>query len=216
MLKIKTALIFISIFTFGKLFAQNAGGGVTDVEGNLYKTVILGGQEWMTDNLKVTKYRNGQPIPHIQDSTVWNSWNNGAYVYYKHDTKHGVLYNWMVVSDARGVCPTGWHVPSNADWDTLVSFLGGEELAGGKMKSKLHWELPNTGGTNSSNFHALPKGYYGINGSFNSIGKNAYWWTSDANGDISAWGRAIGYNESGIYSGYGDKHDGLSIRCVKD
>jgi len=168
------------------------------------------------DNLKVTKYKNGQPVPHIQDSTVWNAWENGAYVFYKNDTKHGILYNWMAVIDKRGVCPTGWHVPSGVEWDTLAKFLGGDEIAGGKMKAKLHWETPNTSATNESSFHALPKGMYGVNGSFNNIGKNAYWWSSSEYGVSSAWGREIGFNESALFAGHGDKRDGLSVRCIKD
>ena len=196
--------------------AQSTGSGLMDIEGNTYKSILLGKQEWMMDNLKVTKYRNGQPIPHIQDSIVWNAWKNGAYVFYKNDTKHGILYNWMAVNDSRDVCPTGWHVPSSFEWDTLAKFLGGNEVAGGKMKAKLHWETPNTSATNESSFHALPKGMYGVNGSFNNIGKNAYWWSSSEHGVSSAWGREIGFNESALFAGHGDKRDGLSVRCIKD
>lgn len=209
-------LIFIFLFVLHLGFSQTNGSGLVDVEGNIYKSIVLGKQEWMMDNLKVTKYNNGQPIPHIQDSTVWNAWNNGAYVYYKNDTKHGVLYNWMVINDKRGVCPTGWHVPSSDEWDTLAKFLGGNDVAGGKMKARLHWETPNTSATNESSFHALPKGMYGVNGSFNNIGKNAYWWSATEYGDVSAWGREVGFNEAGLFTGHGDKRDGLSIRCVKN
>jgi uncharacterized protein (TIGR02145 family) len=197
-------------------FSQKSGSGVEDIDGNLYKTVIIGRQEWMADNLKVTKYRNGQPIPFISDSTVWSQWTAGAYMFYKHDVKHGMLYNWMVINDVRKVCPVGWHVPSNAEWDTLTKVLGGEEIAGGKMKAKLHWEVPNTGATNTSGFFALPKGCYGINGSFNGIGRNAYWWTSTDNGELSAWGREVGFNDAQLFVGHADKRDGLSIRCIKD
>ena len=213
----KSLFLFpILLFSISTIFSQNEGRDVTDVDGNVYKTVVLGKQEWMKDNLKVTKFTNGQPIPYIQDSIVWNAWNKGAFVYYKNDTKHGVLYNWMVVNDTRGVCPIGWHVPSNVEWDTLAKFLGGEEVAGGKMKARLHWEAPNTSATNVSEFHALPKGMYGVNGSFNNIGRNAYWWSSNENDELSAWGREVGFNESGLFAGHGNKHDGLSIRCLKD
>ncbi len=209
-------LIFISLTAVLNSKAQSTGSGLMDIDGNTYKSILLGKQEWMMDNLKVTKYRNGQPIPHIQDSIVWNAWKNGAYVFYKNDTKHGILYNWMAVNDSRGVCPTGWHVPSSFEWDTLAKFLGGNEVAGGKMKAKLHWETPNTSATNESSFHALPKGMYGVNGSFNNIGKNAYWWSSSEHGVSSAWGREIGFNESALFAGHGDKRDGLSVRCIKD
>lgn len=214
----KKSLFVLSFIINGFMYvvAQTSGAGVMDVDGNNYKTVILGKQEWMMDNLKVTKYRNGNPIPHIQDSTVWNAWNNGAFVFYKNDTKHGVLYNWMAVTEQRGICPTGWHVPTNVEWDTLAKFLGGNEVAGGKMKARFHWETPNEAATNESSFHALPKGMYGINGSFNNIGKNAYWWSASENDKNSAWGREVGFNESGLYAGHGDKRDGLSVRCLKD
>ena len=216
MMKKSLLLIFISLTAVLKSKAQSTGSGLMDIEGNTYKSILLGKQEWMMDNLKVTKYRNGQSIPHIQDSIVWNAWKNGAYVFYKNDTKHGILYNWMAVNDSRGVCPTGWHVPSSFEWDTLAKFLGGNEVAGGKMKTKLHWETPNTSATNESSFHALPKGMYGVNGSFNNIGKNAYWWSSSEHGVSSAWGREIGFNESALFAGHGDKRDGLSVRCIKD
>lgn len=206
------ALVLSSTF----VFTQTAGGGVVDVDGNSYKTLIIGKQEWMAENLKTKKYQNGQAIPFITDSTVWNEWNAGAYVYYKNDSKNGVLYNWLVINDVRKVCPVGWHVPSSAEWDTLSNFLGGDNVSGGKLKAKLHWELPNTGATNEVGFHALPKGCYGINGSFNGIGRNAYWWSSTENGELSAWGREVGFNEANMYVGHGDKRDGLSIRCVKD
>lgn len=209
-------ILLITFITILNSNAQSTGNGVTDIDGNTYKSILLGKQEWMMDNLKVTKFKNGQPIPHIQDSIVWNAWKSGAYVFYKNDTKHGILYNWMVVNDARGVCPTGWHIPAGFEWDTLAKFLGGDEVAGGKMKAKLHWETPNTSATNESGFHALPKGMYGVNGSFNNIGKNAYWWSSTEHGVSSAWGREIGFNESGLFAGHGDKRDGLSIRCIKD
>ncbi len=216
MMKKSLLLIFISLTAVLNSKAQSTGSGLMDIEGNTYKSILLGKQEWMMDNLKVTKYRNGQSIPHIQDSIVWNAWKNGAYVFYKNDTKHGILYNWMAVNDSRGVCPTGWHVPSSFEWDTLAKFLGGNEVAGGKMKAKLHWETPNTSATNESSFHALPKGMYGVNGSFNNIGKNAYWWSSSEHGVSSAWGREIGFNESALFAGHGDKRDGLSLRCIKD
>lgn len=214
----KTNILSLIMFfcTFLSASAQKLNGVVEDIDGNLYRVVIIGKQEWMADNLKVTKFRNGQPIPFISDSTVWSQWNSGAYMYYKHDVKHGVLYNWMVVNDVRKVCPTGWHVPSNADWDTLAKNLGGNDVAGGKMKSKSFWEIPNTGATNSSGFTALPKGSYGLNGSFNGIGRNAYWWSSNDNGELSAWGREVGYNDIQLFVGHGDKRDALSIRCVKD
>jgi uncharacterized protein (TIGR02145 family) len=208
--------LVVSILVFSFSYSQRIGLGAIDAAGNKYKSIIIGNQEWFEDNLRTIKYSNGQQIAHISDSIVWSKWEEGAFVYYKHDTRHGILYNWYTVNDARGICPIGWKVPSNSDWDTLITFLGGNRVAGGKLKARLHWADPNTGATNAVGFHALPKGCYGINGSFNGIGRNAYWWSSSENGELSAWGREIGFNEVDVFVGHGDKRDGLSIRCLKE
>jgi len=145
-------------------------GTMTDIDGNVYETVTIGTQVWMAENLKVTHYRNGNTILHIID---WFSWFTltGAYCEYDNDVNnvavYGRLYNWYAVNDSRYIAPVGWHVPSDAEWLTLVDYLGGDTVADGKMKEigTTHWVSPNTGATNESGFSALPGGYrdYGGN-----------------------------------------------------
>lgn len=112
---------------------------VSDADGNVYHTIAIGPQIWMAENLKTTKFRNGDPIPNITDVTAWENLTSGAYCYYRNDivniTTFGMLYNWYAVNDSRNIAPTGWHVPSDAEWSTLRSWLGGVTVAGGKLKS---------------------------------------------------------------------------------
>lgn len=137
---------------------------VTDYDGNVYQTVLIGDQCWMMENLKVTHYRNGDPIPHVTDGVTWGNLTSGAYCNYNNDegnvATYGRLYNWYAVDDSRNIAPAGWHVPSDAEWQTLVDYLGGDAVAGGKMKEAgtTHWASPNTGATNESGFTALPGG----------------------------------------------------------
>ncbi len=198
---------------------------VTDFDGNIYQTIQIGNQLWMAENLKVTHYRNGDPIPHLTDNDDWTSTTNGAYCYYNNNSAnadtYGALYNWYAVDedDSRGLAPEGWHVPTDDDWQTLVDFLGGSSVAGGKMKETgtAHWISPNTGATNESGFTALPGGYrYYNNGYFGYIGYTAYFWSSTEYDSNNAWNRLLYYDYSGVarYSYY--KYYGFSIRCVRD
>ena len=153
-------------------------GTVTDIDGNIYHTVTIGNQVWMKENLKTTKYKNATNIEYIgSDGLVWQLNTTGAYAWYNNDSTwkytYGALYNWSAVNSAKGLCPAGWHVPSDAEWTILTTYLGGANIAGGKMKetSTLLWESPNTGATNKSGFTALPGGYQNIIGkclSFNT------------------------------------------------
>lgn len=196
----------------------------TDFDGNNYGTVNIGSQVWMTENLKVTHYRNGEPIPKITNSAAWASLTDGAYCNYNNtintDTisSYGRLYNWYTVADSRNIAPTGWHVPSDAEWATLASFLGGESFAGGKMKETgtTHWTDPNTGATNESGFSALPAGYRdGYTGMFNYIADHGFYWSSIL-GDASLY-----WDTSWYYYGYwdpnfGHERSGFSVRLVRD
>jgi uncharacterized protein (TIGR02145 family) len=137
---------------------------VTDIDGNIYHTVTIGTQVWMVENLKTTKYRNGDPIPNVTGN-AWAALTTGAYCWYNNDAAtykatYGALYNWYAVADSRNIAPTGWHVPTDAEWTTLTTFLGGESVAGGKLKETgtNHWTSPNTGATNETGFTALPGG----------------------------------------------------------
>ncbi len=198
-------------------------GTMTDIDGNVYKTITIGTQTWMAENLKTTKYRNGDLIPNVTDGTAWSALATGAYCWYNNDVAnkatYGGLYNWFAVADTRNIAPTGWHVPTDAEWTTLTTFLGGESVAGGKLKEAgtSHWSSPNTGATNSSGFTALPGGYRLNNGgSFYDVGTNGNWWSSTAYGASNAWNRALNYYFAYAYRYYNNKQYGFSVRCVRD
>jgi len=194
----------------------------TDADGNIYHEVSIGTQIWMAENLKTTKYRNGDAIPNITDGTAWTKLTNGAYCYYNSDTAnirvYGNLYNWYSVSDSRNLAPAGWHVATDAEWSALRSWLGGTTVAGGKLKEKgtAHWITPNTGASNSEGFTALPGGYRYFGAIFGSILNNGYWWSSTAFDSGSAWCRYISNNSAEIFSSKINKELGFSVRCVKD
>ena len=196
------------------------GNGTTDIDGNTYTSIIINGQEWMQQNLAVTKYRNGDPIPTGLSNTTWQNTTSGAYAIYNNDAAnnnlYGKLYNWHAVNDSRGLCPTGWHVPSDAEWTTLETNLGGSSVAGGKMKATTGWNSPNTGATNSSGFTAFPGGYRDGNGSYSDIGVYGLWWSSSENDSASAWIRSLYYDYSGVIRNGTTKRSGYSVRCVRD
>ena len=208
--------------------ATVAYGSMTDQEGNVYRTVEIGTQTWMAENLKTTKYRNGTSISNITDNTQWANNTTGAYCSYNNDTSndcpYGKFYNWYAVNNTNQLCPTGWHVPTDAEWTTLTSFLGGQSVsggqsvAGGKMKSTgtQYWTSPNTGASNSSGWSGLPGGRRGGSGSF-FIDLEGYWWSSTEFNATSAWMRYLTYDMDRVYkSDPFNKLVGLSVRCIKD
>lgn len=196
-------------------------GTMSDNDGNTYKTIVIGTQTWMAENLKTTRYRNGNPITTNLSNAAWQNTSSGAYDVYNFDaannSTYGKLYNWYAVADPRGLCPAGWHVPTDAEWTTLENFLGGASVAGVKLKStSTIWNSPNTGATNESGFSGLPGGLRNIFGSCYNIGNDGYWWSSTENSSTLAWSRSQG-------SYFGDSHrndlskaDGLSVRCLRD
>ena len=202
---------------------------VTDIDGNVYKTVVIGTQTWMAENLKTTKLSDGTTIPEIKDGTSWRNSAQGAYCYYDNSygngSTYGLLYNWYAVSTIK-LCPTGWHIPSNDEWTELTSTLGGDQVAGGKMKElgTVHWLTPNTGALNSSGFTGLPGGYrWGYSslfgdGIFGEIGSYGYWWSSTLGGgsDPTAWILKLGYDFENADRGGSYRNGGASVRCVKD
>ena len=177
-----------------------SGVTVTDTDGNVYHTVIIGEQVWMSENLKTTKYRNGNPIPKVSDGTTWSNHSIGAYCNYNkyedNSTTYGRLYNWYAVNDSRNIAPTGWHIPSDAEWTTLTTYLGGECVAGGNLKETgiTHWQSPNTGATNKTGFTALPGGYRHCNGDFFCMCRNASFWSSTEHNCNDARYRKLGYD----------------------
>ncbi len=188
--------------------------------GSEIKSVIIGNQEWMAENLNVDHYRNGDPIPTGLSNTQWESTTNGAYAIYNDDPVnekiYGKLYNWYAVNDSRGLCPAGWHVPSDDEWEILAAQLGGSEIVGGKLKATSGWTAPNTGADNSSGFNAFPSGYRANVGPYVVIGKYGYWWSSTEYDSNYAWFRLLFYNYSNVYRNYFNKRCGVSVRCVRD
>ena len=202
---------------------------VTDIDNNIYNTVLIGTQCWMASNLKVTKYNNGTIIPldnsggstgngSTQD---WTGKTSGARTVYAHNSSnliaYGYLYNWYAATDTKKICPTGWHVPSNTEWTTLTTFLGGLTVAGGKMKSTgtAYWTSPNTGAENSRGFSALPGGvrFKGGNppGAFSSIKNTARFWSSDAN-----YFYQMDFDDINVTQGTCGTSCGHSVRCLRD
>jgi uncharacterized protein (TIGR02145 family) len=223
---------------------QNNSGSVTDIDGNTYTTVTIGSQIWMKENLKVSKYRNGDPIPTNLDNATWGSTTSGAYAIYDNnyvnDSIYGKLYNWYAVADSRGLCPIGWHVPTDHEWNLLTKFLDSEadtscivtcfNLAGEKMKTTGTledgtglWNLPNIA-TNSSGFSANPSGYREYNGEFlypdiinGNTATAGAWYSSTSTQMEDAWFRYLNNNSTELLrqkSGF--KTVGFSIRCIKD
>ena len=195
---------------------------ITDIDGNVYKTVKIGTQVWMAENLKVTHYRNGDPILNITDNTQWDSLTTGAYCNYNNDPNnaitYGRLYNWYAVTDSRNLAPIGWRVPTDAEWQTLINYLGGDDVAGGKIKEAgtTHWSSPNTGATNESGFTALPGGYRYYYGYFLNLGDLANFWSSTESNSDDAWYRVLYFNNANVYRCNDSKRSGLSVRLVRD
>jgi uncharacterized protein (TIGR02145 family) len=209
----------LAFFTF-----KNQSQTVIDYDGNVYDTVIIGTQVWLKENLKVTHYNNGVPIPNVTSNTAWASLVTGARCYYNNDSVandsvYGPLYNWYAVNDINNICPSGWHVSTNAEWQTTETSLGGTYIAGGKMKEAgtVHWLSPNTGATNESGFTGLPGGMRDpINNNFQDIGGNGLWWTATTYNASMVWSTYMWYLFAGVDHNPGTKKYGFSIRCVKD
>jgi uncharacterized protein (TIGR02145 family) len=196
---------------------------MTDRDGNVYKTITIGTQTWMAENLRTTTYNDDKPIPNVSDPIAWASLLSGAYCNYK-DTSdvdfiatYGRLYNWYAINTGK-LAPQGWHVPSKAEFTTLINFLGGDAVAGGKLKETgtTHWLSPNTEATNESGFSALPSGYRGsIDYPFQSLTIGTSFWTSTDDGTYST-GRLLLYNDSHAPIYVFGKKMGLPVRLIKD
>lgn len=202
-----------------------------DIDGNSYKTVKIGNQLWMAENLRVTHYANGDPIPNVTSDRQWERIGfiinglQGAYCYYNNDVNnhrtYGCLYNWFAIIDSRSICPTGWHIPTDKEWKILETNLGGSSVAGGKIKESgnTYWDFPNSGANNESGFCALPGGYRNPDGSYHSIGSIAQFWSS-TEGSNNSWdwvfSRSLRCYGSDVSPNPVSKASGLSVRCVRD
>jgi uncharacterized protein (TIGR02145 family) len=199
------------------------GNGVTDVDGNTYTTVIIADKEWMAQNLRTTKYRNGDAISNISLANSWYGTSTGAWCYYNnssgYNNTYGKLYNWFATVDQKQIAPAGWHVPSLGEWTTLESNFTPNNAAGGALKQSgtMEWQSPNTNGTNVSNFSALPGGdRISGNGLFEKQGQYGSWWTADEVNPLFAKSVFLSFNNGYLYSSTDNKLQGSSIRCVKD
>ncbi|RYD91835.1 MAG: hypothetical protein EOP54_21775 [Sphingobacteriales bacterium] len=196
---------------------------VTDVEGNVYKAVKIGTQIWMAENLKVTKYRDGTPLPNVTGKEEWFALTSGAYCNYKNDPAvaaiYGKLYNWYAVTNTHQLTPKGWHIPTDAEWTVLYNYMGGTRYDGGKIQEKgtTHWSS-DTGADNSTGFTGIPgQGrldniYYPWNG---NIGSDGIWWSATESSSTNAW--YMDLYVKGYFERHNDsKTNGYSVRCIKD
>ena len=201
-------------------------GSMTDQEGNVYKTIVIGTQEWMAENLNTSIYRNGDAIATNLDNAVWETTTSGAWSYYNDDASnacpYGKLYNWYTCVDVRGLCPVGWHVPSDDELIILITYLG-SPAAGGKMKSagilengNGLWSNPNLGATNNSGFSGIPGGYRFATGGYTQINLFGYWWSSTDYGTGSSFFLYLNGNSVADGNGLDGHRDGFSVRCLRD
>ena len=227
----------ISFSTLNVLFTS--GGGLTDVDGQAYSSVIINGKQWMKQNLDVSKYKNGDVIPEVTDPAVWTTLTTGAWCYYENDTAngpvYGKLYNWYAVNDIRGLAPAGWHIATDTEWSDLTTFLGGDSVAGRKLKedsATSTWDVTTNFATNQSGFTAVPGGTGYLNYNlppapavpvladlFNGKTKVTYWWSSIAVGSTAAdivWTRNINSSTDQLIRSGIVKSSALSVRCVKN
>ena len=199
----------------------NGHGSVGDIDGNNYGTVSIGGKTWMSENLRVSHYRNGDPIPEVHDSPSWSTSVTGAWSNYEHREENGrqsgKLYNWHAVNDPRGLAPEGWHVATDREWTELAESLGGEEHAGEALKASGKWSGSATAASSASGFDALPSGARrDTDGAFVLLGEFARFWTSTGSDKARAYGRAMEYYDGALRRGEVKKENGFSVRCVRD
>jgi len=202
----------------------NKGGKRTEpaIVTKNYNSVKIGSQQWMTENLDVSTYTNGDIIPQVTHETVWANLTTGAWCYYDNDPKNGAiygkLYNSYAVNDPRGLAPQGWHIPTDAEWITLGTSLGGDAAAGGKMKTTgtRLWRRPNSRATNESGFAGLPGGYRNQDGVFSNLCRIGFWWSYTETSTYSAWFRGLNFDGGVVNSNDMHKRAGFSVRCLSN
>lgn len=199
------------------------GESITTSGSGSIPSVTICCAKWMSKNLDVNTYRNGDPIPLVTDAGTWGSLTTGAYCYYNNDSAtyaaiYGKLYNGYAVRDPRGLAPEGWHIPTDLEWSTLESCLGGTAVAGGVMKDMFtaYWTAPNTGATNTSGFTAVPGGSRSSGGTFAAIGTDCNFWSCSASSGTGGWNRNLNYNVASTSRSGLLYRNGFSVRCVKD
>ena len=192
-----TGLLLIFNYGCKKAVDKVSTNQLTDKDGNIYNSVTIGTQMWITENLKTTKYSNGDASTNI--------------------ATYGRLYTWYAVIDSRNICPTGWHVPTDAEWETLKTNLGGDTIAGGKLKETgtMHWLTPNTGANNETGFTALPGGFRTLTGTYADLNLSCWLWSSSDDSPLG-WGQSMHNNNDVLLRGGYNKPAGVSVRCIKD
>jgi uncharacterized protein (TIGR02145 family) len=223
-ISVLTVLGFVLILSNScKKSSDDTTPSVIDKDGNVYKTVTIGTQVWMAENLKTTKYVNGDligttPVPTTDisaESTPKYQWPSSGN---ENDVAtYGRLYTWYAVTDTRNICPDGWHVPVNVEFTTLMTYLGGDTIAGSKLKETgtTHWASPNTRATNVTGFTALPGGYRGYEGTYNFMSYTGYFWTATEYDPNNGWFRGLYYNGAYDHNLSNSKQAGFSVRCIK-
>jgi len=195
---------------------------VTDIDGNVYETVMIGNQVWMAENLRTTRLNDGTGIMLVTKNQEWNKTGDPAYCWYHNDSSlfkvpYGALYNGYIATNER-ICPEGWHVPGNEEWEQLIGFLGDTESAGGKLKAAglAHWHSPNTGADNGSSFSALPAGMRYFEGTFSSLSYFTAFWSVNEADNTSHYFMSLSYLDSKAVLSSKSKKQGFSIRCIRD
>lgn len=212
-------IIRLLTIIFLLLLAACNSNNVKDIEGNSYKTVVIGTNTWMSENLKTEKFNDGTSIPFVKDNDEWSKLDTPAYSWYNNDTEnkktYGALYNWYAVNTKK-LCPAGWHVSSDADWTEI--YIDGGQNIGGRLKETgtAHWRTPNTDATDERGFHGLPGGYRTIEGAFSYMANTAYWWTSTDYNASSVIFWSLRYKSPLLYKYRSERICGFSVRCVKD
>lgn len=201
---------------------DDSGNTVRDIDGNEYNSVTIGAQTWMVENLKTTKFSDGTDIPLITSAEAWMGLTSPGFQWYngdpsKYKKPYGALYNFYAVSTAK-LCPAGWHVPSNAEWTALTTFLLGEDVSGGKLKEEgiTHWASPNAEATNESGFTALPGGVITLSGAYSGLGYQGAWWTADEDMYSYSYYRQLSYYDGRVFAYSTLKGSGYSVRCIKN
>jgi len=196
-------------------------GTMTDQDGNEYKTITIGTQTWMAENLRTTKFNDGSDIPLVTDYAAWSSLTTPGYCWLNDDEAnkviYGAFYNFFTVNTGK-LAPVGWHVATDAEWTALLYYEGGLDVAGGKLKEigTTHWLSPNKGATNETGFTALPAGERFENGYLTGLADISCWWSSTVNNSAEAWIFDLGYNYPGANRESASKIQGFSVRCIKD
>ena len=214
-------LLLCGFFIVAVAGCSKSSDDITDGDGNVYTSVVIGTQEWLLENLKTTKLNDGTAIQHVPGISAWAAATNASYCWYNNEAAnkedYGALYNWKTVASGK-LCPKGWHVPADAEWTVLTDYLGGAEGAAYKIKETgiAHWLTTTAQVTNSSGFTALPGGYRDNSGQFDRQGSIGYWWTATEEDAGNARYRSVFENYDEVYGSHANKSSGYSVRCLRD